>query len=489
METKKDKHIVVKKYLEEHSLVQSNVTSFNNFIETRMQEIIDEISETINNDDFEITLGKIEIGNPKVIEADGSSSLITPAEAKMRGLTYSAPLTMEISVKKDDQIDSEVVEIGKIPVMVKSNVCNTFGMSKEELIKSYHDPIDPGGYFLIKGNERVMIMAEDLAENQPFIETDSKGNLTLKLFSLKGTYRIPILISEGKDGIFNISFSKFKDIPLVVVLKALGMTKESDIQKYIGKETDSLIVNLYEFANLATREDAMMYISEKTNLQGTKKEILDRVKQRIDSYLFPHISQKKEDRTKKAVTLCKFVKQFLIAKENPHLRTEKDHYANKRIRMCGDLFEELLHTYLKLFVNDLLYVFQRGVRRGKILPISTMIQSKFLTSRVNSAMATGSWVRGRQGVSQRLERANAIATIAHLQRISSLLTTTQENLEVRELHPTQFGKICPVDSPEGKNIGLRKHLALLSKITSKVKKSIIDDNIKEVVKLGVKTID
>ena len=135
MEIKKDKHLIVKKYLEEHSLVESNIISFNNFIEKRMQEIVDEISETINNEDFEITLGKIDIGKPKVIEADGSSSLITPPEAKMRNLTYSAPITLEITVKKDDQIDSEVVEIGKIPVMVKSKVCNTAGMSKEELVK------------------------------------------------------------------------------------------------------------------------------------------------------------------------------------------------------------------------------------------------------------------------------------------------------------------------------------------------------------------
>ena len=157
------KHLIVKKYLNEHSLVESNIISFNNFLEKRMQEIVDEISGTINNEDFEITLGKIGIGKPKVIEADGSSSLITPSEARMRSLTYAAPVTLEITVKKDDQIDSEVVEIGKIPIMVKSKACNTCGMSREELIKSYHDPLDPGGYFVIKGNERVMVMAEDLA--------------------------------------------------------------------------------------------------------------------------------------------------------------------------------------------------------------------------------------------------------------------------------------------------------------------------------------
>ena len=201
---KSNKHLVMKKYLEEHSLVESNIISFNNFIEKRMQEIVDEIGETITNEDFEIKLGKISIGKPKIIEADGSSSLITPTEARLRNLTYSAPVFLEITVKKDDQVDSETVEIGKIPIMVKSKMCNTFGMSKEELIKNYNDPLDPGGYFIIKGNERVMVMAEDLAENQPFVETNARDEIILKMFSLKGTYRIPVTISEVKDGIFNL---------------------------------------------------------------------------------------------------------------------------------------------------------------------------------------------------------------------------------------------------------------------------------------------
>src|SRR3989344_3255568 len=238
MVLEKQNHLIIKNYLREHSLVESNIISFNNFIEKRLQEIVDEISETITNDEFEITLGKIEVGKPKVVEADGSSSLITPAETQLRDLTYAAPITLELTVKKDGQIDSEVVEIGKIPVMVKSKVCNTVGMSKEELLQNYNDPLDPGGYFIIKGNERVMIMAEDLAENQPFIEDNKKGELVLKLFSLKGTYRIPVTITENKEGIFNVSFSRFKDIPAVILLKALGLTKESDISKYIGKETD-----------------------------------------------------------------------------------------------------------------------------------------------------------------------------------------------------------------------------------------------------------
>jgi len=428
-----DKHLVVKKYLEGHSLVESNITSFNNFIKKRMQEIVDEISETINNDDFEITLGKIETGKPRVIEADGSSSLIMPSEAKLRSLTYSAPITMELTVKKDDQIDSEVVEIGKIPIMVQSEVCNTYGFSKEELIKEYHDPLDPGGYFIIRGNERVMVMAEDLAENQPFIETNNKGELTLKMFSSRGTYRIPALISESKEGILEVSFSKFKDIPAVVILKALGLTKESDIQKYIGKETDSIIVNLYEFVNLATREDAMMYISEKTNLQGTKKEIMDRVKQRIDSYLFPHIGQKKEDRIKKAITLCKLIKQFLLAKENPKLRTDKDHYANKRVRLSGDLLATLFRVNLGILIRDIQYSLQKSSKRKKFFSIKIIAKSTLFSHRMESAIATGSWTGERSGITQNMDKTNYLATISQLQRVSSMLPSDQENFLARTL--------------------------------------------------------
>ena len=166
------------------------------------------------------------------------------------------------------------------------------------------------------------------------------------------------------------------------MLKALGMTRESDIAKYIGKETDSTIVNLYEFVNLASNEDAMLYMAEHTSLQGTRKEILDRIKQRIDSYLFPHIGQKKEDRMKKAITLCKLIKQFLIAKENPTLRTDKDHYANKRVRLSGDLLSILFRVNLGILVRDIQYSLQKSSKRKKFYSIKTIAKSTLFSHRI-----------------------------------------------------------------------------------------------------------
>ena len=464
----KDKHIVVKKYLSEHSLVESNIISFNNFIEHRMQEIVNEITQSKKDEDFEIILGKIKIGKPMITESDGSTSLILPYEARLRNLTYSAPITLEITVKKDGQIDSEIVEIGRIPIMVKSKPCNTYGMSKEELIKNYNDPIDTGGYFIVNGNERVMFMSEDLAENQQLIENDSKGKLNLRIFSSKGTYRIPTTISEDKNGILELSFSRFKNLPLVVMLKSLGMVKESDIAKYIGKETDSVIVNLYEFVNISNPEDAMMHIAEQTALQGTKKEILDRVKQRIDSYLLPNIGQEKEDRMKKAITLCKLTKRFLTAKENPKIRTNKDHYENKRVRLSGDLMSSLFRVNLGILIRDIQYSLQKSVKRKKFFSIRTIAKSTLFSHRVESAIATGSWTGERKGVTQNMDKTNYFATISQLQRVSSMLSSDQENVMARTLHPTHYGKFCPIETPEGTEIGLRKNLAILCRISTKI---------------------
>lgn len=480
----KNKHLVVKKYLDDHSLVESNIISFNNFIEKRMQEIVEEISETINNEEFEITLGKIEIGKPMITEADGSSSMILPYEARLRNLTYAAPVTVEISVKKGDQVDSEIVEIGKIPIMVRSKACNTCGMPREELVNNYGDPKDPGGYFIIKGNERVMVLAEDLAENQPFIETNSKGDLILKVFSLKGTYRIPTTLSENKEGLFQISFSRFKDVPTIAVIKALGLIKESDIAKYLGQEKDNVIVNLYEFVNIANKDDAIMYIAEKTNLQGTKKEIMDRVNQRIDAYLFPHIGTKKEDRIKKAVTLCKLIKQFLKAKENPKLRTDKDHYANKRVRLSGDLLATLFRVNLGILIRDIQYSLQKSSKRKKFLSIKIIAKSTLFSHRIESAIATGSWTGERSGVTQNMQKTNYLDTISQLQRVSSMLPSDQENFLARTLHPTHYGRFCPIETPEGTEIGLRKNLAILSKVSTRID---LDENdfLKELEKIGL----
>ncbi len=421
-----EKHTLVKKYLEQHSLVESNILSFNDFIKNKMQQIVNEINEGINNEEVEIKLGKVRIEKPNIIEADGSTSLITPAIARLRNLTYSAPVYAELNVKYGGQTDSSEVEIGRIPVIVRSVACNTYGMDREQLRENYMDPLEPGGYFIVNGNEKVIVMSEDLAANQPFIE-DGRFGLMLRIFSQRGSYRIPTTITETNEGILELTFSRLKNIPAIVLLKALGMTKEVDIARNIGHENDCLIVNLYEFVKLQDSEEAMIYIAEKTGIQGTKKEILDRVKQRIDSFFLPHIGLEKAARVEKALTTCRLIRLYLRSKENDKIRTDKDHYANKRVKLSGDLMSDLFRVNMNILIRDIQYSLQKVARRKKFYSLKTIAKSTLFTHRIESAIATGSWIGERSGVTQNMNKTNYLDMLSQLQRVSSMLPGEQEN--------------------------------------------------------------
>lgn len=462
-------HLLVKKYLQEHSLIDSNIKSFNNFIDVRMQQIADELNKSLPSEDVKLHIGKIIVGKPCIIEADGSTHDILPTEARLRNLTYSAPIHVEISVKKGDESEKSDVNIGRIPIMIRSKYCNLHEMPKEELETKGIDSSDPGGYFIINGNERVLVMLEDLAPNQTFVEKSAKtkGKIALRFFSLRGAYRIPTAIEENSEGIITVTFSRFKNIPAIPLIKSLGLTNDSVIAKHVGKESDSLIVNLYEYANLQNAQDAMFFIAEQSNLQGTKKEVLDRMKSRVDSYLLPHIGIAPENRMEKAINLCKMVKQFLIAREKK-IVSDKDHYANKRVKLSGDLFTDLFRVNLAAFVRDIQHSLQRISKRKKFYSFKTIAKSTLFSHRIESALATGSWIGERTGVTQNMDKTNYLASLSKLQYVVSLLASEQENFRARTLHPTHYGRFCPIETPEGTNIGLRKNLAMLSRISTAV---------------------
>ena len=132
------------------------------------------------------------------------------------------------------------------------------------------------------------------------------------------------------------------------------------------------------------------------------------------------------------------------------------------------------------------YNFQRIVKRGKFPSIKVIIRDKLLTQRIYSSMATGSWVGGRKGISQRIQRLNYLDTMAHLQRVVSPLSTSQENFAARQLHSTHLGRLCPVETPEGTNIGLRKNLALFASVSKSPPPQ--EEVIKTLISLGLKKI-
>src|SRR3989344_7094307 len=142
---------LLEKYYDEHSLVESDINSFNSFVENEMQEIVKDIGEikpTIIPQDineFKIKLSNITIDRPQIVEADGSKRKIYPVEARLRKITYSSPLKLEICAHIDGvQREHFEAQVGKLPIMLKSKICHLSELGREELIKKGEDPDDPG---------------------------------------------------------------------------------------------------------------------------------------------------------------------------------------------------------------------------------------------------------------------------------------------------------------------------------------------------------
>ncbi|MBT6519365.1 DNA-directed RNA polymerase subunit B'' [Candidatus Woesearchaeota archaeon] len=494
---KKDKRtILLKKYFEENSLVESNIASFKNFIDFELQKIVDAnkvIEPTIiphNVEEFKIKFDKIWVTKPEMTEADGSKRNVFPVECRLRKISYSAPIFMEVSAHINGvQRESFVTQIGQMPIMLKSKYCHLNKMTRDELIQIGEDPDDYGGYFIVNGTEKVIIGVEDLASNRLMVEKQKIGisEYIGKIFSEGTSFKIPHTIEKLKDGIFYLSFTRVKRIPIIVIVKALGLTKDEDIMNFVNKNKnfDSLLVNLYEFVDIKNEEDALDYIAKKTGITQSKEVRIERMREIMDKYLLSHVGSNPRDRVLKAYNICKLLNKFVLTTEGEIIKDDKDHYANKRIKLAGDLLSDLFTVNLKVLINDLLYNFQRIVKRGKFPSIKVIIRDKLLTQRIYSSMATGSWVGGRKGISQRIQRHNFLDATSHLQRIVSPLSASQENFQARELHPTHCGRLCSMETPEGTNIGLRKNLAVLAKIS-------LDSNEEELIKslkgLGLKTV-
>lgn len=150
--TNEDKWVILKSLFDEKGLVRQHLDSYNSFIETDMQEIVNESSEVIPDiPGFKIKFGKIKVGYPKVREADGATMEITPIEARIRELSYAADITLEMTpitiderTQREEPEETIPIYIGKLPIMLKSCRCPLEKLSDQELINRGEDPLDPG---------------------------------------------------------------------------------------------------------------------------------------------------------------------------------------------------------------------------------------------------------------------------------------------------------------------------------------------------------
>jgi DNA-directed RNA polymerase beta subunit len=480
----------------EKGLVRFQTESFNDFVTRRIPKVLNEIGvikpEVPELGEFKIKLGEFKIGEPSVKEADGSVRSILPIEARTRNLTYSAPMFIEMTpVLNNIESDTIVVNFGDLPVMVKSKICPLSNMSRQELIETGEDPDDPGGYFIINGTERILVLVEEIASNRIITAKIRTGNVAeiARIHSEKDGYIQRHLLERKNDGIITISFANINKLPIAILLKALGLESDKEIITAISSDPEvqqEFYVNLYE-SQITTKQEGLDGIGKHIKIPQ-KEYRIDRAVKLIDRYLLPHLGQKTENRIEKAMFLSKAIAKLIRLHLEKIEEDDLDHYSNKRLKMSGDLLEILLRSILLGkwgLITRITYNYQKLTKRGRLPPLQAIVESNVLTNQLVSALAIGSWVGGRTGVSQRLDRGSFIKTLSHMRNVLSPLTSTQEHFEARELHPTHWGKLCTSETPEGATIGLRKYLA----ITAEVSKGASEDESKSLTNALKKMVD
>jgi intein/homing endonuclease len=340
------------------------------------------------------------------------------------------------------------VNFGDMPVMVKSQICPLSTMSRDELIAIGEDPDDPGGYFIINGTERILVLVEEIAQNRIIVEKVDSGNVTevARIHSEKDGYIQRHLLERKTNGIITISFANIEKLPVAILIKALGLESDKEIVNFISSDEEvqgEFYTNLYE-VEITSKQEALDEIGKHIKI-AQKESRVERATKLIDKYFLPHLGQTPETRIDKALFLCKAVGKLIKLHLGKIEEDDLDHYSNKRIRLSGDLLEILLRSILLGkwgLITRITYNYQKLAKRGRIPPLQAIVESNVLTNQIISALAIGSWVGGRTGVSQRLERGSFIKTISHMRNVLSPLTSTQEHFGARELHPTHFGKLC-----------------------------------------------
>lgn len=532
---------IVESYFEQRSLVNHQLASYNDCIPSsdgmmsRMDRIVRNIrigtDEPVEDNDggiikldvldkeIVIRMKNIHLGRPTIKEANGAEHPATPMECRLRKLTYFSPVYLDFKIIDEDEptpMIEERVHIGNLPIMVRSAQCNLHANHishlcgdadrklsphtstedadrlKELLRRAGEDPLDPGGYFIINGTERVLISMEDLAPNRVTVEKNKKyahETEVAKIFSQKDGVRKPLNIEKRRDGMLMVKIPSAgtTPIPVVLLMRALGMENDKEIFAAIAGPVEAMkytVANINDVKDneeygVESSEEALQWL-EKKFAAGQQKEYREaRIQNLLDKELLPHLGSSEDNREKKAIFLGRIVRQVLemaITNRDPN---DKDHYANKRVRLAGDLIEDLYRVSMQQLARDLKYQLERHHNRKRELRINACLRPDVLTQKIMHALATGNWVGGRSGVSQLLDRTTYLAALSHMRRVTSPLVRSQPHFEARDLHPTHWGRLCPNETPEGQNCGLVKNAAQMIDVSEEVAEADVKELLRE----------
>ena len=506
---------VIRAYFKQHGLVSQQIGSFNQFVGRNIQEIIDE-NKTIlidpdvnyaNRDDvedhttYELNFNQSSIAaNPQFLENNSNKEhVIFPNEARVRNLDYLSNLSLDVTWKEKNK--NEVKEskypnlnIGKIPIMVRSKYCSLNDKTDMERVAVKECEFDQGGYFIIGGGEKVIVAQERMATNFVYVfnkKEQSGYSWQAEVRSnIDGSNRPPILFSvkiskknthlkNNLGGLISARIPYVKqDVPIIILFRALGLESDKDIMDYIVfDENDNTFKELLrpslDFASdYRGKEQCLEYIGNKAT-RGEVKSLEERIRRGeeiLRKDMLSHISIEKGNESKKAYFIGYMIYRLGNCSLGRAFGDDRDHYGKKRLDMSGVLLSGIFRQLFRKFAKKVESNIKDQIKNNKEkkIVLESAFDKNIITNGMKYSLATGNWGQNKvgqvqkTGVAQVLQRLTFMSYLSHLRRLNTPLEKTGKITKPRQLHNTHWGMLCPAETPEGQACGLVKNLSLMT---------------------------
>ena len=464
---------------------------------------------------------KLHFGKP-IIYDETHSHYMYPNDARLRNMTYGITIHYDVDVeyiyydseglKLEHNTTLEKMYLGRFPIMLHSNLCILKSLSTEVKFNMGECRNDPGGYFIIDGKEKVIVSQEKFADNMFYIKNNKSDDLystTAGIRSVsedtskpKRTITVQILAPTSRltNNQILVSVPNVrKPVPFFILMRALGVISDKDIIKHCllsleknDNYIDLFIPSIHDASTIFTQSMALEYIAS-----FTKRGTVSSVMEILSDYLLPHIGEL--NFLDKAYFLGYMVFNMLKVFTKERKPTDRDNFKFKRIDLTGTLIYDLFREYFVLQLKNITtkideeYYFHKGEYIGDVVSPNTGSRDKepdkykdnfislissnvkmFFKDRIVEAglkkAFKGNW--GSQantikiGLVQDLNRLSWNTFMSHLRKLNLPLSDTAKVIGPRLLNSSQWGLIDPLDTPDGGNIGLHKHLSISTHISS-----------------------
>lgn len=471
----------IHRYFDSHNIVKQQIDSFNELLSTNIQNIINEIGNVKVDDNVTIYFEKIYVTKPLHIEPDGSNNSIQPTETRNRNLTYSGSIFIDVSMNDNGDVKTfEKCFLGKIPIMVGSNYCNSI-----QSLNSKECVYDVGGYFIVNGSEKVLISQEKMNNNQVYVFYKQQPNKyeyigeirSIKEEESRSTSTIYMMITYPNSNYqqflkIQLSFLK-TDVPVFVIFYILGIKNYKDVIKMFKYVKNEKFMQIIEESirecPVNNEEQAIIYIG--TKMSKTNAKNYDELKLYLQNMIYREILPHVENINLKVHMLIYMIEQLVSCSLKWRNEDDRDHMKNKRIDLSGALLAGLFRQLYKRVHKEFYTNINKCIKSGKVINLQQMMKTKIITNGLKYSMSTGNWGIGnssnvRTGVSQVLNRLTFSSSLSHLRRINSPIGREGKLTKPRHLHSSHWGKCCPSETPEGQSCGLVKNMSMMLYVSS-----------------------